>query len=202
MKPIKVKRGDKYNRWSVIREADQKWSHRMFLCKCSCGTSKTVTLASLRSGISKSCGCLLKETNTKHGMWKSVEYQTWARMNYRCSKKSGKDWRNYGGRGIKVFPAWRKSFEKFYEHVGPRPSSAHSLDRYPDNDGGYEPGNVRWATVKEQRANTRRTVWERLLMDLCKRIGVNFEEVAALVEQRKTDKQIASHIARYWRPQA
>jgi len=63
--------------------------------------------------------------------------------------------RNWGGRGIRVCDAWRDSFEAFLRDVGPRPSKAHSIDRYPNNDGHYEPGNVRWATPREQQSNKR-----------------------------------------------
>jgi hypothetical protein len=64
------------------------------------------------------------------------------------------DFKNYGGRGIRVCPAWLESFEQFLADVGSRPSSAHSLDRI-NNDGNYESGNVRWATKAEQAANRR-----------------------------------------------
>jgi hypothetical protein len=63
-------------------------------------------------------------------------------------------WKDYGGRGISMCSEWSDSFDSFLAHVGPRPSDRHSLDRI-DNDGNYEPGNVRWATRKEQQANRR-----------------------------------------------
>ena len=72
----------------------------------------------------------------------------------RCCNPSCACYERYGGRGIKVHPAWRESFQQFYDDVGPRPSAAYSLDRI-DNNGNYEPGNVRWATVTEQQNNMR-----------------------------------------------
>jgi len=81
------------------------------------------------------------------------EYRAWSGMKVRCFNPAFKDWHLYGGRGITVCDAWRDSFEEFFRTVGPRPSSTHSLDRYPNPNGNYEPGNVRWATPKEQANN-------------------------------------------------
>jgi len=77
-------------------------------------------------------------------------------MKQRCCDPEHVAYPNYGGRGITVHVSWIGSFESFFEHVGPRPSPKHSIDRI-DNDGNYEPGNVRWATAKQQRRNTRRS---------------------------------------------
>jgi hypothetical protein len=76
-------------------------------------------------------------------------------MKERCLNPNNKDFPSYGGRGITVCPEWQKSYLSFLEHVGRRPSSAHSIDRL-DNEKGYEPGNVRWSTSGEQARNTRR----------------------------------------------
>ncbi len=75
-------------------------------------------------------------------------------MRARCLNPDHPAWDRYGGRGIGIYEPW-EVFENFYKDVGPRPSPQHSLDRYPDNDGNYEPGNVRWATKKEQDRNRR-----------------------------------------------
>lgn len=95
-----------------------------------------------------------KVTNFKHGMIGTPEYKTWARMKNRCFNVGGPDYPNYGGRGITVCEEWRSDFMAFFNHVGPRPTPKHSIDRI-DNDKGYEPGNVRWATVAEQNLNRR-----------------------------------------------
>ena len=82
------------------------------------------------------------------------EYRIWTGMIARCSNKKAKSYRYYGGRGISVCDRWREDFENFYRDVGQRPSVRHSLDRI-NNDGNYEPGNVHWATPREQVLNRR-----------------------------------------------
>lgn len=82
------------------------------------------------------------------------EYIAWQNMIARCENPNHAAFDNYGGRGIHVCVAWRESFEAFFAHVGTKPSCAHSIDRI-DNDRGYEPGNVRWATKSEQAKNRR-----------------------------------------------
>jgi hypothetical protein len=89
-------------------------------------------------------------------MRNSPEYQAWVGMKSRCLNPKREDFEHWGGRGVQVHPEWIPDFMAFYEHVGPRPSPKHSLDRI-DNAGHYEPGNVRWATVLEQHRNMRNT---------------------------------------------
>jgi hypothetical protein len=81
-------------------------------------------------------------------------YLSWKEMKKRCANPNQKYWKNYGGRGIRVCDRWLNSFENFLADMGERPEGT-SIDRYPNNDGNYEPGNCRWATRKQQRANRR-----------------------------------------------
>ena len=105
------------------------------------------------------CGCRNKTSRTTH----NEEYRIWLMMHVRCYDPKHMAFKHYGGRGISIHPSWNRNtegldelaaFEAFLAHVGPRPSPKHSIDRI-DNDGNYEPGNVRWATSKQQRANQR-----------------------------------------------
>lgn len=95
--------------------------------------------------------------NTTHGMTGTPECDAWNSMKARCSDPNHKFWEHYGGRGIKVCCEWlgEHGFENFLAHIGPRTSPKHSLDRWPNQNGNYEPGNVRWATQKEQCRNLR-----------------------------------------------
>lgn len=85
---------------------------------------------------------------------RAPEWEIWCGMIQRTTNPKAVGYPNYGGRGIKVCPRWRK-FKLFLKDMGPRPSPDHSLDRYPDNDGNYEKSNCRWATLIEQHNNTR-----------------------------------------------
>lgn len=90
----------------------------------------------------------------RHGMDRTPEHQAWVSMKQRCTNPNRREYIHYGGRGITVCDQWMHSFLTFYQHVGPRPSRSHSLDRI-DVNKGYEPGNVRWATQQQQKENTR-----------------------------------------------
>jgi hypothetical protein len=85
----------------------------------------------------------------------SAEYRTWCNMKSRCGDTRAADKKNYAERGILVCARWERSFEAFFEDMGPRPSPRHTIER-KDNDRGYEPSNCVWATRYEQNSNTRR----------------------------------------------
>lgn len=87
-------------------------------------------------------------------MTEFLEYKTWENMIQRCTNPKASKYHLYGGRGITVCERWRK-FENFFADMGRRPTAEHSIDRFPNNNGNYEPGNCRWATPKQQAENTR-----------------------------------------------
>jgi len=131
-----------------------------WLCHCDCGNKKAiVSTKGMREQGTQSCGCLRREIvskiHTKHGMSKTTEWIIWVGIMQRCEDVNCTTYRYYGGRGIKICDTWRNDFLAFYNHVGPRPSKKHSIDRI-DNNKGYEPGNVRWATRTDQTNNSRK----------------------------------------------
>lgn len=91
--------------------------------------------------------------NRTHGLAKTPTYNAWIAAKNRCFNEKNKRYHRYGGRGITMCREWVHDFPAFYAHVGTRPHSKLTLDRI-DNDGNYEPGNVRWATRSQQRINS------------------------------------------------
>lgn len=124
-------------------------------CLCDCGKEFEVAGTKLKAGNTTSCGCAKIDRLTKHGMSGIPEHAVWMSILQRCDNPSSPAWSYYGGRGIRVCERWRE-FANFLDDMGRRPSHRHSIDRI-DNDGNYEPGNCRWATMQEQCRNTRRT---------------------------------------------
>ena len=145
--------GTRFGRLVVLRQEG-----REFDCLCDCGTEKRVQGTRLRRGAVSSCGCKTLEYDSRrtHGMTDTPEHAAWSNMLARCRNPAHPGWADYGGRGITVCARWVDSFEAFYADMGPRPFPGATLER-ADNGGPYAPGNVFWATYKEQAINRRNT---------------------------------------------
>lgn len=146
--------GKRFGRLLVVSPSHvDKGGNRHWHCVCDCGANAIVPARTMKLGRTVSCGCYRCERSRTHHMSTTSEYRIWADMRGRCERKSFKQFKDYGGRGIAVCDRWQR-FEKFYEDMGPRPGPEFSLDRINVN-GNYEPGNVRWATDHVQRRNRR-----------------------------------------------
>lgn len=146
--------GQRFGTLTVVKfvEFDIK-RNSSWLCRCDCGTERIVKGYNLtrKHQSTKTCSICSKVT---HGKSDTPEYMHYQCILSRCYYPSNKNFPSYGGRGIKMCAEWKDSFMAFYEHIGPKPSPTHTVDRI-DPDGHYEPGNVRWATWKQQVASRR-----------------------------------------------
>lgn len=156
---------DRFGRWTVIGIAQARVSpggtkRPMLEVRCDCGTTRSVSVETLKNGQSKSCGCLHKEIQavrikayaTKHALTRTGAWNSWAAMKARCTNPKNKDFKHYGGRGIKVCERW-SSFANFFADMGERPDGK-TIDR-KDVNGDYTPSNCKWSTQSEQTLNRR-----------------------------------------------
>lgn len=165
----------------------------MSWCRCDCGSTKAIRNYSIRNGSVTSCGCghkgHIKHGYCPRGAKPSPAYETWVQMNNRCRNPNAPTYKHYGGRGIKVCDRWQHSFEDFLSDMGERPPGT-SLDRWPDPNGNYEPGNCRWATRFQQARNTVRSDFRTVrgvtmcLKDLCRHFGVSYGSVYSRVKYK------------------
>lgn len=152
--------GQRFGRLTALRLGERTSDRKTrWLCQCACGNTVSVAAAELLNRQPQSCGCLrgekLQTRNHKHGQSRTLEYGIWSTMKSRCQNPKTEEYKNYGGRGIKVCKRWQ-SFANFFEDMGPRPTLNHSLDR-KNNDADYEKSNCCWATRFEQNTNKRTT---------------------------------------------
>jgi hypothetical protein len=150
--------GQKFGRLTVLELARKSASGKTrWLCECECGNTNIVQTGNLNSGHTKSCGCLLSDLVSTHGKSRDAnfqkEYHAWERMRFRCLNENDPQFKDYGGRGIKICSRW-DDFNLFLEDIGKAPTKGHSIDRI-DNDGGYNPDNCGWSTRLEQSRNSR-----------------------------------------------
>lgn len=153
--------GRKFGRLTVISyHSDSRNRNICYLCKCECGNEKAISGNSLRRGLTRSCGCLVKNRDRSgsknpaysHGHSDSPTWKSWTGMIQRCANPNNPKYKNYGARGICICKRWMK-FENFLEDMGARPPGT-SIGRI-DNDGDYDPSNCRWETSKQQANNKR-----------------------------------------------
>lgn len=149
--------GRKYGRLTVINMSHKDKKGKYYWnCICECGNTAVVVGAHLKSGNTKSCGCLFREFRKKHGGDGTKLYSVWKNMRYRCRCKTAPYYDDYGGRGIDICKEWGKynAFREWAVHNGYR--EGLTIDRI-DNDDGYNPSNCQWVTIKEQSRNKRTT---------------------------------------------
>lgn len=193
----------------LSRGRTRKSRKTTFVCECDCGKTKEILTECIKRG-QRSCGCL--PNYAIHGQYiggrTSPTFSSWNAMVRRCTNPADSSYKLYGARGIGVCGRWqhgeggKSGFECFLEDMGPRPSRSHSLDRFPENAGNYEPGNCRWATRSEQQNNMRSNRFvvyagERMTLaaairrsglkkqTVTKRLRVGWDEQRALTERPK-----------------
>ena len=184
--------GLRFGRLKVVSFFERKGTSYFWKCICDCGAEKNVRSDSLKRGKTTSCGCRSAEVATHHEYvggkpaTKHELFSIWEHMNRRCYAKNNGNYKNYGGRGIRVCERWRNSFKKFVEDMGPRDDRSLTLERL-NNDGNYEPQNCVWASIEEQQRN-KRTVRlnESVVLDIRRRYDSG-ETVKSIHENNNID---------------
>jgi hypothetical protein len=155
-----IRSGSRIGRWFVLFRVENLPSgEKRFQCICDCGTTKSVRANLLRSGRSRSCGCLAIEMRramlSKHGGTGSRPYRIWKGMKDRCLNPRSDSWEWYGARGVAICSEWRNDFLEFKTWALLNGYEDHlTIDRI-DVDGNYEPSNCRWVTNADQQQNRR-----------------------------------------------
>lgn len=200
---IEINPGDKFGHLTVLGENPTKRYpngevYRNFKCECVCGkVIESKSLGHLRGRKKISCGCQ-KGTHRKSS---TPENQVWRVMKQRCNNPKTPNYHLYGALGIKVCDRWDK-FENFIADMGERPSPDHSIDRYPDKDGDYEPSNCRWATRQQQQWNLRSNkmiTFRGETKCAAEWAAIAGKAATALRYQKTTDEEIQTILTR-WLP--
>ena len=163
MSTVKDLTGQRFGRLVVIERAGSTGrGESTWLCLCDCGKNCVVYSYKLRSGHTKSCGCLnIEATKARfatHHKRHTRLYGVWTTMIQRCINPKHNRFHRYGGRGITVCDEWRNDFQAFYDWAMATgydecaPRGQCTIDRI-DNDKGYSPDNCRWVDAKTQRYN-------------------------------------------------
>jgi hypothetical protein len=207
--------GDRFGRWTVVGSAERsRTGFKRWTCRCECGVERIVWQSVLLNGTSSSCGCYARERareNSTHGATvgykPTAEWRVWNGMKRRCYDKKEPAYRNYGGRGITVCVRWLNDFAAFLADVGPRPPSdgkrPFTIERI-DNNGNYEPGNVRWATWSEQCRNRRTSRMVTLngetksLLTWCEELSRDYDLVAGRLQKGWSVERAFNAPRRVW----
>jgi hypothetical protein len=143
--------GKRFSRLVVLKKEPSSSGKVMWKCKCDCGQTIVISGSNLKCGHTKSCGCFKSETKAHliHGKCQSRLYHIWCSMKRRCYAVSHKEYKYYGGRGIRICIEWLNNFVPFYEWAVKNGYAEDlTIDRI-DNDGNYEPKNCQWISLKE-----------------------------------------------------
>lgn len=222
--------GEKFGRLTVICRVKPVPKQRpRWECLCTCGKTVVVAASNLRTGNTRSCGCIAAEWAVELGTRADIvlkrseghivhghsargrlspEYRAWIAMKARCYQESSKDFANWGGRGIKVCERWKSSFESFLSDMGSKPRGA-SLDRI-DPNADYGPQNCRWATIAQQggenkRSNIRVEVEGEVFDGIaaaCRKLGTSVQAAYSRIQAGMPASEAVSIPARKWRRQA
>ncbi len=160
-----IKPGSRFCRLTAVAEQPRDGNPITWLFHCDCGADFVARAAKVKSGHTRSCGCLSRETSRKrllrhgYGNYKTREYRVWCCLKARCHNPRNCSYPDYGARGITVCDRWlgRDGFLNFLADMGACPSTSHSIDRL-DNSRGYSPDNCAWRTHTEQMNNRRGNV--------------------------------------------
>lgn len=183
--------GQSFGRWTVLCREGTKDREATWRCQCSCRGNESIRVvkgSELRSGKSRSCGCIRNENlstkKTIHGMSDTRLYKMWKNIKTRCYDKNDKSFINYGGRGVQMCDSWKNSFESFAEWaLSNGYSDALSIERV-DVNGGYSPDNCTFITVPEQARNRRNTLLTvngvtKTKGEWCKEYGINLRTLSS-----------------------
>ncbi len=187
--------GLKFGEWELISYVGVgDCYNKRYNAKCSCGRIKIVYLAMVKNGKSKSCGCKIIR-NKKHGMTKSRLYGIWGGIKDRCLNPNFRQYKDYGGRGIEIYPYWKDDFQMFLYWCirGGGYKEGLELDRI-DNNKGYNPMNCRFTTHtinNRNKRNNRRIMFngeERLLIELCETRNLNYKTIDNRIKTKVSNK--------------
>jgi hypothetical protein len=187
----------KFGYLTITGESELRGLRRFWPVACKCGTQKWVEASSLLSGVTVSCGCwkdnAIGNRNRTHGLSRDVTYKTWSNMIHRCYDTKNNEYKNYGGRGIRICQFLQASPANLINLIGSRPSGK-VIDRI-DNNGNYSCGsckecfqcawtlNIKWSTAAESARNRRTNIWithegrTQIAQDWAKELGISHDVV-------------------------